>query len=301
MNAPGLTPRVAIIGAGFSGIAAAIALRRRGIDDFVIFEQAEGIGGTWWHNRYPGAEVDLESHIYSFSYERHDWSRTHAGWRELQGYLEQVAGKWSLRPTSASSEKVREVVCGPTRTRRTRSRTIIGHRPRHVHRGDQCRRLPQRSRCSRLSPVRTTIFGGAMCHTSAGSTDWTWLGSLSGRRHWILGSAGRHRSGDRSRQRSRSFSSNPTGYCPRTAATSPRWSDAQQAAVGLRRAPASCSTWTMTCASSGPATRGAMAGTTSGAANWPGSSCSASSAHGPICLNWPRPTFAFEGKRTVDQ
>ena len=69
------TPRVAVIGAGFSGIAAAVALKKRGIEDFVIFESADGIGGTWWKNRYPGAEVDLESHIYSFSFERADWSR----------------------------------------------------------------------------------------------------------------------------------------------------------------------------------------------------------------------------------
>ena len=97
MNGPAQpAPRVAIIGAGFSGIAAAIALRRRGIEDFVIFEQAAGLGGTWFHNRYPGAEVDLESLIYSFSFERHDWSGTHADWRELLGYLEKVAAKWDL-------------------------------------------------------------------------------------------------------------------------------------------------------------------------------------------------------------
>jgi cation diffusion facilitator CzcD-associated flavoprotein CzcO len=104
-----LTPRVAIIGAGFSGIAAAVALRRKGIEDFVIFEQAPGLGGTWWHNRYPGAEVDLESHIYSFSFERHDWTRTHADWRELLGYLEGVADKWDLPRRIRFNETVQEV------------------------------------------------------------------------------------------------------------------------------------------------------------------------------------------------
>ncbi len=103
------TPRVAIIGAGFSGIAAAVALRRRGIEDFVIFEQAPGIGGTWFHNRYPGAEVDLESHIYSFSFERHDWTRTHADWQELRGYLEDVAAKWDLPRRILFSESVQDV------------------------------------------------------------------------------------------------------------------------------------------------------------------------------------------------
>ncbi|MCV7230166.1 flavin-containing monooxygenase [Mycolicibacterium komossense] len=103
------TPRVAVIGAGFSGIAAAVALRRKGIEDFVIFEQAPGLGGTWWHNRYPGAEVDLESHIYSFSFERHDWTRTHADWRELLGYLEGVADKWDLRRRIRFNENVTDV------------------------------------------------------------------------------------------------------------------------------------------------------------------------------------------------
>ncbi|MBS1691429.1 MAG: NAD(P)/FAD-dependent oxidoreductase [Actinobacteria bacterium] len=103
------TPRVAIIGAGFSGIAAAVALCKKGIEDFTIFEQAPGLGGTWWHNRYPGAEVDLESHIYSFSFERHDWTRTHADWHELLGYLEGVATKWDLPRRMEFNESVQDV------------------------------------------------------------------------------------------------------------------------------------------------------------------------------------------------
>lgn len=98
--------RVAVIGAGFSGIAAAVALKRQGITDFTIFDSSDGIGGTWWHNRYPGAEVDLESHIYSFSYAPADWSRTHARRGELQRYLEGVAGRFGLRPHLRLNEKV---------------------------------------------------------------------------------------------------------------------------------------------------------------------------------------------------
>ena len=98
--------RVAIIGAGFSGIAAAVALTRQGITDFVMFEESEGIGGTWWKNRYPGAEVDLESHIYSFSYERNDWTRVYAHWFQLQEYLERVACKWGLLEKVRFSTKV---------------------------------------------------------------------------------------------------------------------------------------------------------------------------------------------------
>lgn len=103
------TARVAIIGTGFSGIAAAIALKRHGVEDFTIFEESDGLGGTWWHNRYPGAEVDLESHIYSFSFERYDWSRTHAGRAEIQSYLDHVARKWELYPHIVFNEKVESV------------------------------------------------------------------------------------------------------------------------------------------------------------------------------------------------
>jgi cation diffusion facilitator CzcD-associated flavoprotein CzcO len=103
------TARVAVIGAGFSGLAAAIALKRRGITDFTIFESAAGVGGTWRHNRYPGAEVDLESHVYSFSYAPADWTRTHAGRDELLDYLEHVADTFGLRPHVVLNEKVESV------------------------------------------------------------------------------------------------------------------------------------------------------------------------------------------------
>ncbi|MGE0782897.1 flavin-containing monooxygenase [Mycolicibacterium sp.] len=103
------TPRIAIIGAGFSGIAAAVALKKKGIEDFVILERSAGLGGTWRHNTYPGAEVDLESHIYSFSFERYDWTRTHAGWHELLAYLHYVAHKWDLVPHMRFNEEVRQV------------------------------------------------------------------------------------------------------------------------------------------------------------------------------------------------
>lgn len=111
MNAP---VRVAIVGTGFSGISAAIALKRKKIDDFVIFEQAPSLGGTWFYNRYPGAEVDLESHIYSFSYERYDWTRTHAGWKELQGYLRYVATKHGLLDHIRFNEKVEDITWSDT-------------------------------------------------------------------------------------------------------------------------------------------------------------------------------------------
>ena len=91
-------PSIAIVGAGMGGISAGVLLRRAGITDLTIYEEAERVGGTWWHNRYPGAEVDVDSYVYSFPFARHDWSRTHARQAELHAYLEGVVTDHGLTP-----------------------------------------------------------------------------------------------------------------------------------------------------------------------------------------------------------
>ncbi|MGO9489897.1 MAG: flavin-containing monooxygenase [Solirubrobacteraceae bacterium] len=84
--------RVLIVGAGFGGIASAIELRRHGIDDVTILEKAPDLGGTWYHNSYPGAACDVPSHLYSFSYaQRRDWSRLCSPQQEIHSYLHEVA------------------------------------------------------------------------------------------------------------------------------------------------------------------------------------------------------------------
>jgi cation diffusion facilitator CzcD-associated flavoprotein CzcO len=95
---PGGTPQVTVIGAGFGGIAAGVKLKQAGIDTFTIYESSLGIGGTWWDNTYPGAEVDVGSHLYCFSFKPHDWTRTHARQPELQKYLEETVDEFGLRP-----------------------------------------------------------------------------------------------------------------------------------------------------------------------------------------------------------
>jgi len=83
---------VIIVGAGFGGIAAAIELRRHGIDDVTILERAPDLGGTWFHNSYPGAACDVPSHLYSYSYaQRRDWSRLCSPQAEIHAYLHEVA------------------------------------------------------------------------------------------------------------------------------------------------------------------------------------------------------------------
>ena len=90
---------VVIIGNGFSGIGAAIKLKEAGIEDFVVFDKADSVAGTWRENTYPGCACDVPSHMYSFSFEQNpDWSEMYAPQQEIRDYLERVTDKYAVRP-----------------------------------------------------------------------------------------------------------------------------------------------------------------------------------------------------------
>lgn len=102
--------RVAIIGAGPGGIALALLLDAAGIDDFVVLEKADGIGGTWRCSTYPGAECDVPSHLYSYSFAPNpDWSKTFAGQPEILRYLEDCVDRAGLRDHFRCSTAVEHV------------------------------------------------------------------------------------------------------------------------------------------------------------------------------------------------
>ena len=83
---------VAVVGAGFAGIGAALRLARRGRESFVVLERGEDVGGTWRDNTYPGVACDVPSHLYSFSFApKPDWSRVFAPGAEIQEYLRACA------------------------------------------------------------------------------------------------------------------------------------------------------------------------------------------------------------------
>ena len=91
---PGFT--ALIIGAGISGLCAAIELAKAGIP-YVIVERSGELGGVWFENRYPGAACDVPSHLYSFSFAPYRWSRFFAGSREIHAYLAEVADRFAVR------------------------------------------------------------------------------------------------------------------------------------------------------------------------------------------------------------
>lgn len=94
----GLKPRVAVIGAGAGGIAMGIQLAAGGYQ-FTIFDRADGFGGTWRHNTFPGAACDVPSHLYSYSFALNPrWSKTYANQPEILAYLGKVAADHGLGP-----------------------------------------------------------------------------------------------------------------------------------------------------------------------------------------------------------
>ena len=92
---------VLIVGAGFAGLYMLLKARRQGLSARVV-EAAAGIGGTWYHNRYPGARVDVQSMEYSFSFDdelqqQWQWSERYAPQPELLRYANHVADRFALR------------------------------------------------------------------------------------------------------------------------------------------------------------------------------------------------------------
>jgi cation diffusion facilitator CzcD-associated flavoprotein CzcO len=100
--------RIAIVGAGFGGLGAAIRLKQRGHDDFVVFERAGDLGGTWRDNSYPGCACDVPSHVYSFSFALNPtWSSTYSPQPEIWQYLRGCADRFALRPNIRFDTDVR--------------------------------------------------------------------------------------------------------------------------------------------------------------------------------------------------
>lgn len=89
--------RVAVVGAGMAGVAAAIRLRQWGADEVVVYEKAGSVGGTWRENTYPGVACDVPSHLYSYSFAPNpEWTRTFSPGAEILAYFEGVARSYGV-------------------------------------------------------------------------------------------------------------------------------------------------------------------------------------------------------------
>jgi cation diffusion facilitator CzcD-associated flavoprotein CzcO len=170
---------VAIVGAGFGGVGAAVLLARGGYRDVTVFERGERVGGVWHHNTYPGAACDVPSHLYEFSFAPNPrWSRRYAPQAEIQEYLEDVAAKGGVTDRIRTGTEVTGARWDEQRSR-WRLTTSAGD-----HEADvlltACGQLsvPKRPQISGLAD-----FEGPVFHTA----EWRHDVPLAGRRVAIVG------------------------------------------------------------------------------------------------------------------
>ena len=120
-----------VIGAGITGIYQLYSLLGIGLDAR-IYEAADGVGGTWFWNRYPGARLDSESWAYAYSFsdellQEWEWSENFVGQPELERYLNFVVDRFELRPRIRLNARVRSAHWNEE-TRRWEVETEDGHR-----------------------------------------------------------------------------------------------------------------------------------------------------------------------------
>jgi cation diffusion facilitator CzcD-associated flavoprotein CzcO len=88
-----------IVGAGFAGVGMGVRLRRAGIDDFLICERNESVGGTWFEHTYPGCACDIPTHLYSYSFARNpSWTRLFPRQEEILDYVRDTAERYGVTP-----------------------------------------------------------------------------------------------------------------------------------------------------------------------------------------------------------
>ena len=95
-----------IIGTGFSGLLAAIRLKKNNLNDFVLLERGSDIGGTWRDNSYPGAEVDIPTGLYSFSFVPYKFKKKYSPQSELLEYTNYIIDKFDIRKDAKTNQAV---------------------------------------------------------------------------------------------------------------------------------------------------------------------------------------------------
>jgi 4-hydroxyacetophenone monooxygenase len=181
-HAPSTDFRVLVIGAGLTGLLAAIKLREAGYT-FDVIEKNPEIGGTWWENTYPGCAVDTPSHFYSYSFALNpDWSHYTPNGPEFQQYLLAIADRYELRRNIAFQTQVRSCVFDEATSRwqvtvedASGSRVIEANAVINAH--------GPLNRWSFPNIPGLREFNGALLHTAA----WDHSVELAGKRVALIG------------------------------------------------------------------------------------------------------------------
>jgi cation diffusion facilitator CzcD-associated flavoprotein CzcO len=120
-------PRVVIVGAGMTGLLLFIKLREAGIQDVIILEKKDRLGGTWRDNTYPGVACDVPAHMYTYSFEPNpEWSKRFAEGSEIYAYFEKVGRKYGVIDHINFNEEVTEAKYqkGKWKIRTSQNRTL---------------------------------------------------------------------------------------------------------------------------------------------------------------------------------
>ena len=157
-------------------------LRDAGFDDITILEKGNGVGGTWYHNRYPGCACDIPSHLYSFSFEpKVDWSRPYAPQPEIRAYFEQFAEKYDLLQHCRFGAEVESAVWSDEQARWT-----VG-----LANGESIEAEIVISALGMFNDLSEPVIEGldAFEGTRFHSARWNWDHDLSGETVGVIGSA----------------------------------------------------------------------------------------------------------------
>ncbi len=174
--------RIAIIGAGPGGLCMAIKLKEAGFGDFVIFEKSGEVGGTWNHNRYPGCACDIQSELYSFSFDVNtSWSRPYAPQPEILRYLRGVAERSGVLPACRFGS---EVVAARWNEANSEWTLRLGDGTTHVA-DVVVSGLGMFNDLAYPAIDGLESFAGTTYHTAK----WRWDHDLAGRRVAVIGSA----------------------------------------------------------------------------------------------------------------
>ena len=174
--------RVAIIGAGPGGLCMGKRLLDEGFDDFVLLEKSDGVGGTWNLNRYPGCECDVQSALYSFSFEvKPDWSKPYGTQPEILAYMRGVAEKYGLLPHCRLGNGVTRAVWDES----TATWTLTLESGDTVDADAVVSAIGMFNGLSWPEIDGLEAFGGTVFH----SAQWDWDHDLAGERVAVIGSA----------------------------------------------------------------------------------------------------------------
>lgn len=174
--------RVAIIGAGPGGLCMGKRLLDEGFDDFVLLEKSDGVGGTWNLNRYPGCECDVQSALYSFSFEvKPDWSKPYGTQPEILAYMRGVAEKYGLLPHCRLGNGVTRAMWDEA----TATWTLTLESGDTVEADAVVSAIGMFNGLSWPDIDGLETFGGTVFH----SAQWDWDHDLAGERVAVIGSA----------------------------------------------------------------------------------------------------------------